>query len=397
MKRLAALAILLIFAITPIVNACMSPADSYAVEVVLNKPGVAYDVGRLDQAQNVAFEDGTYLYRSHHDPRLYVMVWNASDGPHVRVQIPVEWREESVSVASLNVSIIVTNETLKKLRSDGWNVVNNATFERNGVKIALSPVKGSECTSDADCATGGCSGEVCAPKEEASKIVTPCVYREWYSCLGMTGCGCVNGMCTWKPNPAFEACLRDHGIDPARVIRAGYFEMRVEAINESDDEVNAAVRDFLGAFGISCNAPLTLVKTSVSRLSPEVEPSEVNASEALLAELRWLMDNGVVNLSDSDLEAIAGVAEWGYSGHNSHIGWYETENGGHAWIPYHKSKNPRLVKCFSRTFPTYEIPNGTAYFEANTSTTVNTLTGLTVCGPGLVVLALLLVPLIRRR
>ncbi len=397
MKRIVAFIVLLMFTLTPIVRACSSPADTYAVEVVLNGPGVSADLKTLGNASNVLLDNGTFVYRSHYDPRLYVMLWNASDGPHVRVQIPVEWESQTVSVASLNVSILVTDEALENLRSDGWNVIDNTTFERNRVKIFLFPARGSECTSDADCATGGCSGEACAPREMARNIVTPCVYREWYSCLGMTTCGCVNGVCTWKPNPAFERCLRDNGVDPARVIRAGQFELRVEAVNKPDGEVGASVKDFLGAFGVSCDIPLTLVKTSVRRLSPSVDPSEVNASAALLADLDWLADNGVINVSESDLNAIVKVADWGYAGPNSHIGWYEAGNGTYAWMPYYKSKNPRLVRCFSRTFPVYKLPNGTAYFDSSSTTTVNTLTGLTVCGPGLAVLLLLIVPLLRRR
>lgn len=46
---------------------------------------------------------------------------------------------------------------------------------------------------------------------------------------------------------------------------------------------------------------------------------------------------------------------------NSKIGWYEAANGTYAWMPYHKTKGPLLVKCSSRNVPAYELPNGTAY------------------------------------
>ena len=158
-------------------------------------------------------------------------------------------------MASLNLSILLIENALESLRKDDWSVEDNTTFERNGVVITLVPVNGGECTFDSDCATGGCSGEVCAPKEKAFNLVTPCVHKSWYSCLELTTCDCVNGVCTWKPNPAFERCLRKHGVDPSKVISSGYFEITVKGTNKSDEEINAAVKDFLGAFRVFPASP----------------------------------------------------------------------------------------------------------------------------------------------
>src|SRR3989344_475474 len=54
-----------------------------------------------------------------------------------------------------------------------------------------------ECSSDSDCATGGCSGQVCTTKELAPSIITTCEYRGEYACLGLAGCGCINNKCQW--------------------------------------------------------------------------------------------------------------------------------------------------------------------------------------------------------
>ncbi|WP_232473354.1 CGP-CTERM-anchored Cys-rich protein [Thermococcus thioreducens] len=313
-------------------------------------------------------------------------------------------KTEDVSMGSLNVSILVTEEAIERLREDGWKVSDNTTFERNGVTITLISVGGGECTSDADCATGGCSGEVCAPREGASKILTPCVYRQWYDCLPLTSCGCVNGLCTWKPNQAFESCLREHGVDPSQVVRAGYFELRVEGINKSDGEINAALKDFLGAFGVSCNSPLTLVKTAVIRLSPTINPSEVNASGAIKAELEWMRGFGIVNMSGKEVEEISAVARWGFAGHNGKIGWYEGANGSYAWMPYYRSRNPSLIKCVSMEVPPYRLPNGTAYVgptvaepPSESPATASGSTNGEVCGPAVVIGLPLLLLLFRRR
>jgi eight-cysteine-cluster-containing protein len=57
------------------------------------------------------------------------------------------------------------------------------------------PQSRGECTTNADCATGGCWGEVCTTAEAAPTIITPCVSS---ACLEeVTRCGCHRGMCTW--------------------------------------------------------------------------------------------------------------------------------------------------------------------------------------------------------
>lgn len=405
MRKAIPFIVLLMFTAAPIVKACINPADSYAVEVVLNKPGIVYmPYPAFSALHNAIVENGTFIFRSHYDERLIVMLWNASDGPHLRVQVPVEWNETVLTKTTFNASLLITADALEKLKAIGWKKIDNLTFARNDVTIALKPVAGNECTSDRDCATGGCSGEVCAPRKEATEIITPCVYKPWYNCLSLTSCGCVNGLCTWKPNDAFEACLREHGVDPSKVIRAGYFELEVEAVNRSDGEVNAAVKDFLSAFGISCDVSLTLVKTSVTRLSPSLDPSEVSASKALKAELDWLIETGALRMDESDVEGVLRAAEWGNAGHNSHIGWYETENGTSAWIPYDESLNPLLVRCFTSEVPAYELPNGTAYVgptltkppSGDSATTSGSAEG-EVCGPGIVALLALLAAFARRR
>ncbi|WP_232473355.1 hypothetical protein [Thermococcus thioreducens] len=90
MKRVVGFIILLMFTVTPIVRACTNPSDYYAVEVVLNKPGITYELWRFKATHNVLIENGTFVFRSHYDKRLYVLVWNASDGLHLKVGIPVE-------------------------------------------------------------------------------------------------------------------------------------------------------------------------------------------------------------------------------------------------------------------------------------------------------------------
>ena len=56
----------------------------------------------------------------------------------------------------------------------------------------------AECSTDSDCETGGCSGQVCqgASEEEA---ITTCEWRECYDAEEFgASCGCVEGKCQWS-------------------------------------------------------------------------------------------------------------------------------------------------------------------------------------------------------
>ncbi|MAG15558.1 hypothetical protein CMO88_00700 [Candidatus Woesearchaeota archaeon] len=67
----------------------------------------------------------------------------------------------------------------------------------------------AECSTDADCAAAGCSGQVCTTAEEAPMIITTCEYREEYSCLEQTNCGCVEGQCSWAQTEDYLSCLEN--------------------------------------------------------------------------------------------------------------------------------------------------------------------------------------------
>lgn len=67
--------------------------------------------------------------------------------------------------------------------------------------------KNVECSTNNDCAPAGCSSQICVSAEKASQIITTCEYREEYSCLKLTSCGCFNNKCAWLENDNYKECL----------------------------------------------------------------------------------------------------------------------------------------------------------------------------------------------
>ena len=66
-----------------------------------------------------------------------------------------------------------------------------------------------ECITDSDCATGGCSGEICGPREEVEGIMSACIFRPEYECLKYTSCKCIQGKCQWEITKEYEECLEN--------------------------------------------------------------------------------------------------------------------------------------------------------------------------------------------
>lgn len=79
--------------------------------------------------------------------------------------------------------------------------------EKTEPKSSSTPQEGfcgwstqGNCSTDADCTTGGCSGEVCQSKFEDS-VITTCEYKECYNAdLYDMECKCVEGACQWSQN-----------------------------------------------------------------------------------------------------------------------------------------------------------------------------------------------------
>jgi eight-cysteine-cluster-containing protein len=77
--------------------------------------------------------------------------------------------------------------------------------------------KGTECTLDSDCVTGGCSGTICQSRD-SEPMITTCEWSPSYACYKEINCGCINGKCSWDRTEEFELCYAEAGKEPVVVI-----------------------------------------------------------------------------------------------------------------------------------------------------------------------------------
>ncbi|MBS3063175.1 MAG: eight-cysteine-cluster domain-containing protein [Candidatus Diapherotrites archaeon] len=82
-----------------------------------------------------------------------------------------------------------------------------------------------KCETDADCTSGGCSGQLCQSRSEESRATT-CEARQCYNAgnYGL-GCGCVKNQCQWArqtpielpPDDCKDKCRREYGKYPEKL------------------------------------------------------------------------------------------------------------------------------------------------------------------------------------
>ena len=73
----------------------------------------------------------------------------------------------------------------------------------------VNPAGVVECNLNTDCSIGGCSSQLCGPKESISEVITTCEYNPIYDCYKETTCGCIHEKCQWIENDAYNTCMQN--------------------------------------------------------------------------------------------------------------------------------------------------------------------------------------------
>ncbi len=256
---------LLMFLLVNAVTACFNPTDSFAFEVLLNKPGISYNLTPLKKAENINIKDGVIIYRSHHNGEVAVIlqeIKNPLEGLSIRLQVPTKFVKVSHAQTTIEVKsdnqLKMNGEVLKFLKSLGYEVESKtdedhlkAILKKENVNIAIWSVKADEIHSGMHIViTNGTSAEL---MDELKKIALSLGIseEEWNN----------KGIKTKIAENIDLQALHDH------------------------------LKDF-------------------------------DFKTAIKVELKWLKDNGIVSgLSDSDIEQISKLAKAGLAGHNSRLVW----------------------------------------------------------------------------
>ncbi|RLF02252.1 MAG: hypothetical protein DRJ59_04085 [Thermoprotei archaeon] len=129
------------------VLACYSSASPYAVEVVLNKPGVVYDLSKLAGMESAASVDyfgaySAYVYRSHYDDRLIVVV-SEQGLKYANVKIPANEPVITFVIKGLDINPKQISDNIEKVRGElGWSVKTPSIPSGKGIVFVFTKTIG---------------------------------------------------------------------------------------------------------------------------------------------------------------------------------------------------------------------------------------------------------------
>lgn len=264
-----------------VTEACVGgPSDYAAIEVVLNKPGVAYDLSKLGGLKSVAYVDeDTYAYRAHLNMNITVIVTlqkvstqpNAPRYLAVRVQSPIKivnityteysaiCRVEEVEIDPGSLQRIAENE--------GWHI------EELGAKE-------------------GYFGAVLTKNVSDSSIILMVKAMEAKKGYDLYFSITVKGSMGPEVKDVAESLIR--------AVTGSEQEVKFEEMNYTHQMVE----------------PVTGADT---------------LKASLAYELKWLADAGVIKgLNEDDISRILEASVPGYSGWNSRLVY-----GNGDWMPYY--------------------------------------------------------------
>lgn len=328
MKQLLSLILIITLLSLPLISAqCINSADDYAVEVVLNKPGIGYDLAKLDNAKNVLISNNQYILKSDYSSSLAAILEKSSDlqcnsipGLSVRLQIPIKSEDKTLpylrftssAKGKLNISEDVYNGW--KISCVQGNPIPQCEFKKEKTTISANLV--------------GSKYDLTLETNENLKSCSSCDGI----CIGSSDRKCINKQLMAD----MEDMLKHSGL-----------------ITSSLVELTASYRMFTTG-----NAIITDLSTEANQ--------DINWGQALNKELLFLKSNNILFITNQDIEEISNLAKQGTSGTNSRIVYGEDKNNNQKWMYYSQTKFPALTKLQNcREFQLSSIPSGSLSFSRN--------------------------------
>ncbi|MBD3184828.1 hypothetical protein GF312_21275 [Candidatus Poribacteria bacterium] len=306
MRKLFVLIISILMALTIQAFACFNPTDIFATEVVLNKPGINYDLTLIKAADNVTSKDGTYSYRSHYDSRVAVILEEINEG-------------EPVNLKGLSVRVQIPTRETRRV-----NIVASVEFELEGLivdnldKDLLTSLGYSIDVDDMEIFRPEEPGDI----EDPISPINNAVFLEKDNIL-------ISMM---------DIVVSDRNKVIARFEVIDQREIGEQQVNEFGH--------ILKSFGVD-ESVIGQMSESIEKYenqdlaeAVDLDKESFDFKSALRTELDWLNINEIIKgIEREDITAIADIAEAGYAGWNSRIVY---DSG--KWIPYVQTDNPTVFR-----------------------------------------------------
>jgi hypothetical protein len=290
MKRIAFTSLILSFVLILSSLSCFDPLDHFAVEVVLNKPNISYNLTPIEKANNVIIEDGIIIYRSHFNKQVAVMLeeikadlgnGNIFKGLSVKIQIPAK--------------IIATNNISSGAVIDFISITQ---VDEPFIKSLGYDVKVEKIESQAN------------------------IYMK-------------------KDNVTFSVTQFNININPflnigEKKISISLFVSDAESL---DDKIKLELGQIIKSLGldekilVDIEAGLTKYITENLIEAMDIKKEEFDFKSAMKTELEWLTSNNLIlGIGNDDIQTIAELSKAGIAGWNSRIIYAKGK-----WLPFYES------------------------------------------------------------
>ncbi len=404
---LGALAILGILILSNTAFACVNPTDSFATEVLLNKPGVSYNLSGMIESDNVIVKTKEVPVESEKidgvpTPQAIIIPENNSTviTGTVSVGEPVETRTELNAIIyrshyNPNVAVILSDK-VHNYNEGEWDDARHIS-----VKIQI-PTK--DVHRSMPYVRIGLTEDVYT----AALDIEACADLGWD--FEVSGSG------SWTTDDGERRTMRsyllrkgDIRINVMPVDRTSLEETVVSVTVNNATSLSEGAKDeitdvlvAIGFFELTDIIDDTAIVSNIREWDDlesaiGIAADDFDFGAAMKTELGYLRSVGViVGLNDADVDEIASVCVRGTAGFDSRIVY---EDG--AWLTYRETENPvqlvKLADCGG--FPVTELPGDNASSVPTESTThapTPTVPAFTAYA-AIVVLGLLAVACTRRR
>lgn len=362
MKRLFLCSILMVFIFTSQAFSFFGLMDANAVEVLLNRSDIIYNLDYLKAAENVSFKDTTALYRSHYDDRIGVTLQTVDQedilkGVSVRLQIPLKEKITYNFYSVAQIKGVRIDDPGKDFMKSLVYIVDAYSMEVVDNPPVDEPRPGGDLPRDEEPKpVDGAS--VNYAQLEPVTIDTPGIdpMPAWTQTIVLS-----------KDDVTISiAC---YGDDDESTVDLKLSIMNSQSIS---DQVKEDISQIFNFYGLG-ETVLNQLEENASVMeytylveSIDVKEEEFDFHSAMKTELDWLRDNGIVmGLTDQDVYDISTIAKQGTAGWNSRIVYSDGR-----WFPYYETPDPVLIYTATETNTKIDMdmPDGVAEFPPTSVT-----------------------------
>lgn len=324
MKKIIFFMFILAFSLISVFHAsgiCVNNADNYASEVLLNSPEVSYNLKIFNSARNILIQGNQYILASQYSPNLALILEEQSSplsGLSVRLQIPVKSEEPTlpfvkfVATSSRTLNFSEGNYNNWRISCTQDNPVSQCEFIKDGNTILASLVSGR--------------------------------YDLTFELRGnFTDCGSCDGRCIVSGKTCISKSLKND----------------LEGLLKHFNLISYSIEEVLSSYRVISSG-----KSQITDLIPE-SSQDIDWQEAMKQELKRLKTNGIVLITDSDIEKISELSIEGKAGQNSRIVYGENIYSEKKWLYYYETKFPTLTNLNNcAELPKSLVPTGMVVFTS---------------------------------